>query len=311
MQIRQLKALRAVIATGTTTQAAEFLNVTQPAISNLIASLERELGFELFERSKGRLTPTPEAFRLAEEAEKTISSFNRITEVARDLRDLKAGQLRIACLPGLALDFLPRVIAKFLKEKPDVTASLQIRSSARVKEWVAAQYLDLGVAELPADDPAIECEPLEMQCVCVLPERHPLAKKKVITPHDLDGVPFVALNRDHMTFFRISNAFEAANAKFNVKVEAQLFSPACVLVAEGVGVSLVDPVSAKVHARRGITTRPFQPPIPFDIGLMYPAYRPRSLLVQNFVSLLRIELADYVVRCEADKANPKKWAKQK
>ncbi|WP_175721513.1 LysR family transcriptional regulator [Burkholderia anthina] len=291
MQIRQLKVLRTVITTGTTTQAAEILNITQPAVSSVISNFERELGFALFERTKGRLTPTPEALRLADEAEKTISSFNRISEMARDLRENKAGNLRVACLPSLALDFLPRVLASFLADRPKISSSLQIQSSTKVREWVASQYVDVGIAELPADDPMIEWEPLEMQCVCVLPKAHPLAKKKVVTPADLDGVPFISLNQDHMTFARISNAFEAAGAKLTIRVEAGLFSPACVLVAEGVGVSLVDPVTARAHAGRGIVARPFEPPIPFNIALMYPAYRPRSRLVNEFVSLFKEKLA--------------------
>lgn len=295
MHIRQLKALRAVISTGTTTQAAEILDVTQPAISSLIATLEREVGFKLFERVKGRLIPTLEADRMAEEAERTIASFHRMEEVTRDLRDLNAGQLRVACMPGLALDFMPRVLARFLEDKPDINTSLQIRSSSRVREWISAQSFDLGIAELPADNPAISVEPLQMLCVCVMPEGHPLARKQVITPSDLHEIPFISLNADHMTYFRIAKAFEDAGAKLNVRAEVQLFAPACAMVAAGGGVAIVDPVSAKVYAGRGVVARPFQPAIRFDIGLLFPAHRPRSLLMQNFVTELKQALAEYLI----------------
>lgn len=295
MNIRQLKALRAVIETGTTTQAADILAVTQPAISSLISTLESEVGFKLFERVKGRLVPTLEADRMAEEAERTIASFHRMEQVTRDLRNLATGQLRIACMPGLALDFLPRVLARFLEDKPDIVTSLQIRSSSRVRGWISAQYFDLGIAELPADNPAIHVEPLQMRCVCVIPEGHPLAKKKVITPRDLHEVPFVTLNQDHMTYFRIAEAFEEAGAKLTPRAEVQLFAPACAMVATGGCVSIVDPVSAKVYAGRGLVARPFQPTIRFDIGLLFPAHRPRSLLMQNFVASLKLALADYLI----------------
>lgn len=295
MHIRQLMALRAVISSGTTTQAAEVLGVTQPAVSSLIATLEKEVGFKLFERVKGRLVPTLEADRMAEEAERTIASFRRMEEMAHDLRQLAAGQLRIACMPGIALDFMPRVLARFQADKPDIKVSLQIRSSMRVREWISAQYFDLGIAELPVDDPAIEVEPLQMRCVCVMPEKHPLARKKVITPQDLDEVPFISLNGDHMTYFRIADAFEEAGAKLNVRAEVQLFAPACAMVASGGGVSIVDPVSAKVYEGRGIAVRPFRPAIRFDVGLMFPAYRPRSLLMQNFVTTLKQAMQPYLL----------------
>lgn len=294
MHIRQLKALRAVIASGTTTQAAEILDVTQPAISSLIATLEREVGFKLFERVKGRLVPTLEANRMAEEAERTIASFHRMEQVTHDLRNLAVGQLRIACLPGPALDFLPRVLARFLEDKPDISTSLQIRSSARVREWISAQYFDLGIAELPVDNPAVTVEPLAMRCVCAIPDGHSLTQKKIITPNDLHEVPLISLNRDHMTYFRIAKAFEDAGARMNVRAEVQLFAPACAMVASGAGVSIVDPISAKVYEGRGVIARPFQPAIRFDIGLLFPAHRPRSLLMQNFVAALKQALAEYL-----------------
>lgn len=293
MQIRQLRALRAVMQTRSITQAAEMMSVTQPAVSVMISNLEEEVGFPLFERIKGRLIPTYEGLQLADEAEKTISSFTRLGEVAKDIRDLHTGSLRIASLPGPALDFLPKVIADFIKAKPHIDVSLQIRASDKVKEWVSAQNIDFGIAEIPIEDPAVEFETLAMRCVCVIPEGHALAAKSVITPGDLDNLPLICLNRDHMTYFRMVQAFEEAGARMNVKVEAQLFYPACVLVSQGVGISLIDPISVRSHAGRGVVTRPFLPAIPFDLALMYPANRPRSRLVADFVGLLKSRIAGY------------------
>ena len=61
LRFRQLQAFHAIVETGTVTRAAEQLGISQPGISNLLAQLERETRFKLFERSKGRLIPTPEA----------------------------------------------------------------------------------------------------------------------------------------------------------------------------------------------------------------------------------------------------------
>lgn len=54
---------------------------------------------------------------------------------------------------------------------------------------------------------AVECEPITVCCICVMLKGHPLVHKKVVTPKDLDGLPFIFLNRDYMTHFRIGNAF--------------------------------------------------------------------------------------------------------
>ncbi len=295
MKYRQLQAFRAVIITGTVTQAAESLGISQPAISNLIVTLEHQLGFSLFERRKGRLYPTPDAKYLYEDVERALSGFDKVTQTAKDIRELKTGTLSIACMPGLSLGFLPKVVAEFLDDRPKVTVSLQTRSSQKVQEWIAAQLFDVGLAELPIDHTGIESELLSFDCVCVLPENHSLAVKAIITPKDLDGLPFISLARDHMTFFRIKNAFSKAGAKRNIRVETQLFAPACSLVARGAGVSIIDPITAADYHNRGVVIRPFRPCIPFEIGILWPALQPRSALVEAFITLLKASAKTYEV----------------
>ena len=292
MNFRQLQAFRAAMTTGSLTRAAELLGISQPAVSHLVANLERTLGLGLFERRNGRVFPTIDAEYLYDRANKTFSALDQLAAVADDIRDLKAGQLRIACLPGAAFEFLPRIVAEFIKDRTEVTVSLQPRSSQKVKEWIAAQLFDIAMAEIPAEDPAIEVEKLSIDCVCVMPEGHPLAARRVITPADLDGVPMVSLNRDHMTSFRIEDAFQAAGVRRQVRIETRLFLPLCVLVREGAGVGICDPLTVHDFRGKGVVVRPFEPAIPFSIGILYPAQRPRSRLTDEFSKLLRKRITE-------------------
>lgn len=296
MNVRELHALKAVINRGTVTRAAEQLGVSQPALSTMISNMERRLGFKLFERAGGRLSPTAEAIHLSDEAEKVLSGLDKLSHLARNLREQKAGLLRVGSLPGLGIEFVPRLLAQFLVDRPDVRLQFQARSSADVREWIAARQLDVGIAELPADDAAIDVDPVSLRCVCAMPKGHPLTAKKRITPKDLSGMPVLTLNRDHMTYFRISRAFEQAHVRLNVRAEVHLFAPACAMVAQGLGVSIIDPITASTYANRGIETRPFDPPIPFDLGILYPANRPRSLLAQELGAVLKHAMSPYVER---------------
>jgi DNA-binding transcriptional LysR family regulator len=280
------------MTTGSLTRAAELLGISQPAISHLISNLERALGLGLFERRSGRVFPTVDAEYLYDRATKTFSALDQLAAVADDIRDLKAGQLRVACLPGAAFELLPRIIAEFIRDRPEVTVSLQPRSSQKVKEWISAQLFDIAMAELPADDPAIEVEELSIECVCVMPEGHGLAARPFITPGDLDGVPMVSLNRDHMTSFRIEEAFQAAAVRRQVRIETRLFLPLCVLVREGAGVGICDPLTVHDFRGKGVVVRPFKPAIPFSIGILYPAQRPRSRLTNAFSKLLRERITE-------------------
>lgn len=286
MKVRQLEAFRAVVYTGSTTQAAVSLNISQPAVSSLIGALENEAGFPLFSRRKGRLYPTTEARYLYKEVEKTLLDFDRLKQAAKNIRELKTGQLRIACLPGLSAAFMPQIIGEFLAERPDVSVHLETCSSRKVEEWIASQQFDVGLAERPLNDPAIEANTLTMRCVCVMREDNPLRKCDRITPKHLDGLRFISLNTDHPTHFHLENAFAEAGASWNVKISTRLFHPTCALVASGAGISVVEPICAAEWQPRGIVSRPFDPAIPFQIKIMYPAYRARSRLAEALIALL-------------------------
>ena len=293
MNLRQLQAFKIVLDEGSITYAAERFGITQPAMSTLIGKLEDEIGFALFDRHKGRLRATPEAMQFFEDVDQVLNGFDKVVRTARDIRDLNRGQLRIASFPGLSTGLLPRILATFARTHPDVRLSLQTRSSIQVQEWLASQLFDIGIAELPVDHPAIDVEPVSVECVCVLHKDHPLAAMDVLTPGDLARHPFIALNPEHMTHYRLKKAFEDNDVTWRPQIECQLFAPACALAAQGAGVSLVDPFTAAEHRDSGIVVRPFRPSVSFDVGLLSPSLRPRSQLAREFEALLKKELQKY------------------
>ena len=280
---------------GSVTQAAQLLEVSQPAVSRLIAHLEQDLKFALFKRNRGRLHPTPEARYLYGEVERAMADLDRISQIAEDIRNKKTGHLRVACLPGFATSLLPRVVGKFLGQRPGLTLAFQPRSNERIREWIAAQQFDVGIGSDFDGHPAIEHENVFVRCVCVLPPSHPLAQKDLITPEDLDDLPFIAMNRDHAHFHHLRSAFDAAGASFNVRVETRQFAPACIMAAEGVGVSVVSEIDAAEYRSSGIVIRPFRPEISFALSILYPADRPRSLALTEFISAFKASLEPFVV----------------
>jgi len=181
LNLRQLEAFRATMHAGTVVAAAGLLNVTQPAVSRLIAELERRIGFALFERRGRRLVPTAEAQQLYREIERLQLGVERVAQVAADIKLRRAGALRLAVLPALAQWFAPRVATRFLSTRPDVTLFIDSLPSRQIADLVAIHQYDLGVVERPAPRPALEIEPFEgIETVAVLPARHRLAARDVI-----------------------------------------------------------------------------------------------------------------------------------
>ncbi len=282
MNVRQLEAFRAVFITGSVSLAAERLHVTQPAVSTLISNLEKHIKIQLFERINGRLVATPEASHLFDEVEQVFASLDRVLHTVDEIRTHSAGHLRIASLPGAAIKIMPQIITPFLKDRPDVNFILHTRSSTVVKEWVAAGLIDIGLAEMPIDNKAINWEQLVQRCVCILPAGHALTKKDVITPHDLAEERLVTLYGDHIVTRRLSKAFEDAGLSLKTRLEVYLFPTCCNFVHEGAGIAVVDAISADHYKDHDIVIRPFEPAILFEIAIVSPANRPRSKLTMEF-----------------------------
>jgi len=293
MKYKQLLAFRTVMLTGSVSGTAKRIHLSQPAVSNLITSLEHNCGFTLFERRKGRLIPTPDAHHIYDTITKALSAFEKVSQYSHDIREQKSGSLRIACMPSFSNKFLPDVISEFLVDRDDVTISLQVQPSLKIQRWIASDLYDIGIAEMPLIHSGIECDLYTFKCICCLPEGHPLLKHKILTPQKLDNEPFVSLGRDHMTFQQINQAFAKARANWKVRVESQLFWPAARLSQKGCGITILDPVSIAGIEHLGLKTRPFLPEINFKIGVLYSSEHPLSLLAEEFSKLLRKRLLKF------------------
>jgi DNA-binding transcriptional LysR family regulator len=295
LPMRQLEAFHAVVVSGNMTKAAKSLGVSQPAISRLVASLEGSMGFPLFQRLSGGLRVTPEARIIFDEVEKSLAHLNHISRLTENIQDKKSGHLRVACLPGFATSLLPRVLAKFLKERQGLTLTLEPRAPERIQQWISAQQFDVGLSELFEDNPAIDSEAILIRTVCVAPKGHPLGDKKIITAKDLDGLPIIHASHDHSLYLSLRQAFNKAGAEFNGVVETRQFAPACIMVAEGYGVSVVSEIDAREYEREDIVIRPFKPDIPFTINILYPAYMPRSIATIEFVEAFKQNLKPFML----------------
>jgi len=95
MQVREVECFQAIMTAGTMTRASQLLGISQPAVSNTIATLEHRLGFKLFLRKSGRLQPTAEAIIFYEDAQRLLEAVERTNEAATRLRQRKSGHITI------------------------------------------------------------------------------------------------------------------------------------------------------------------------------------------------------------------------
>jgi DNA-binding transcriptional LysR family regulator len=293
--IRQLQCFREVMRTGSISEAARTLQRTQPAVSNMIAMLEDELGVELFERQRGRLIRKPEAHYFLEEAEHILDRLSKTSRTMKEIAGLEQGRLRIACMPAAANYLMPRLVADFVRDKPKVNVSMMMRASSVIEEWVASQQYDIGLAETPPINRALSMHTFVLKCVCALPSDSPLASKKFITAKDLSGEPMATLHDDHPNYHSTRQAFKKQGAELNQRFELRNFQPALKLVEEGLCYCICDPMTASGYLERfddraKLVFKRFEPEVTLSISVLNPAHRPASVLASSFIELLLSEI---------------------
>ena len=295
LTIRQLDTFREVMRSNSISEAARALSRTQPAVSAMVAGLEKELGFALFLREHARLTPTPEAYFFLEEVEDVLGRLDRSQRTLQEISGLKLGTLRIACLPAASSFFMPSVVSEFASSRPKAKFSLMMRSSIVVDDLIASQKFDIGLAEKPQQRNAVDCIDFDMECLCALRKDDPLAQEQWITPSLLAGASLAVLFDQHTTSIQTCKHFEDADKDFIKRFELQTFLPALQLVESGLCYCICDMITAFSYTQyrkqtSDIVFRPFRPVVSSPVSVLTPAHRPQSQLTKAFCSLLVSEI---------------------
>ena len=290
MNERQITAFSNVLRLGSVTAAGRAMSISQPAVSRHIADLEAELGFSLFERRAGKLLPLPEAHALGREVERMFYGLDRLKSFAREMRGLTHARISIASLPMASFHVLPKAIGAFLRSHQGVRVAHEVYTSKRAADLVAGGQADFGLAQLPLGRSDVRrLAAWRCPCVVALPVGHPLSGRECLSPKDLDGVPMIALSHQTVTAGYMTERFSEAGVTPNVIAECQPSFAACGLVADGLGVAIVDPFTPTMLARDSLAIVPFEPVIPFDVFLVAHAERPLSRGVQVLIDLVVAE----------------------
>lgn len=287
MNLRQIEVYRAVVTSGTTARAAEVLRISQPSVSKTVQELERAIGFALFHRIKGRLRPTAEGQLFFREVEHAFSGLAHLRGAAARIRDFGSGELRVASLSALSTNILPNALAAFTSKNPGVAITFQTRMSSVVRDLVASGQFDIGIVADEIDKTGVEVRPFaQFRAAIAVPSGHPLEKLDVIGPADLAGYPFIALSPEDTTRQEAEVALAEAGITLSVILETPYSTTICAMVAAGVGIGLVDPLTAGIFEGRGLVLRPYEPGLYFRTLLILPPHRQSSRIVEEFIVAL-------------------------
>ncbi len=285
LKFQQLNAFKAVYELGTMTAAAENIHVTQPAISRLIANLEHRLGFELFQRIKGKLIPSDQGIAFYVQLNKAFSALETLEDSARDIKVQHYGHMHINAFPMLSNSFLPSVFADYIQKGPKLQASLMSYRSEEVLRRTETQACDVGFSQINANNPNITSLVFSGECVCIVPKDSKLAAKVVIMPQDLVGFPFISYESEDATQQELDEVFRRAGVIRNDILQVSFANVATMLVNKGLGAAIVDPFTGLQAQQKedNIVIIPFVPTINYEFYILYPALRPISTYTKEFV----------------------------
>ena len=177
MTLRQLEYLLAVAQTGSFTEAASRLHVSQPTLSQQIRALEAELGGPLLDRSPGSVGLTPAGKALVGDARAAVTSAQRALDAGRRALRSAPKLLTMATVRSLAAAVLPATIKRWHEVQPDVSIRLlEFASRSLVTNTDANSRADLGIGPLPAEWSGARIELGWEQLVLVMPLGDPLAQ---------------------------------------------------------------------------------------------------------------------------------------
>src|SRR5215204_3701459 len=212
MDLRQLEIIRAIADTGSFTAAGDKLHVSQSAISRQILLLEEELGEPVFHRIGRRIRITPAGESLLQLSHRVFQDLQETVSTISDTRESLSGTMRLVGGMTVCLYVFPALLGEVRRIHPNIDLKVTVGSAERSIAMLRSGAGDLGMITLPVEATDLVSVPvLEEELLLITYPAHPLAKKKSITPDDLDKQDFVLFETGSITR-RLVESFFAREA---------------------------------------------------------------------------------------------------
>jgi len=284
---RQLSMFRAIMLHSNLSRAAEVTASSQPTLSRELARLEQLLGFTLFDRVRGRLRPTSRALVLMQEVERSFVSIEQITARAVELRTITSERLRVVCLPALAHALMPDALTQLRQQAPEAMVSVSTLESPWLEQAMSEQRFDLGLGETEQAPVGVTLtQLLQVNEVAVLPAHHALGRKNELQLHDFANQPFISLAPGDPYRALIDAMFDRARVSRHTCLETSSAVAVCAMVRQGLGLAIVNPLTAQAMAGPGLVVRPLAQAIAFSVSLLLPEMATAHPLRQALVDAL-------------------------
>ena len=292
MDIKPLRYFLALAKTGSVSAAAEYLHLTQPAVSRQLSDLEAALDTQLFVRGSRGITLTEDGERLRHRAEEILALVSKTEEEFMPSSEAVSGEIYIGCGETVVMRHLIHLLHQFQKEYPEVKVHIISADANDTVEKLDQGLLDFGVLLMESAFVRVY-ESIELpekdRWGVLMRKDDPLVAKDVISPADLRGIPVITPRQSHAPGF-LSSWLKYDFEELNVVATYNLIFNATLMVEQGIGVALGLDNLANTSEDSRLTFRPFEPILEVPSHFVWKKYRPLSKAAELFLNEVRAVL---------------------
>lgn len=273
MDLRQLEIIRAIADSGSFTAAGAKLHVSQSAISRQILLLEEELGEPVFHRIGRRIRITPAGESLLQLSHRVFQDLQDTVSSISDKQESLKGTMRLVGGMTVCLYVFPALLAELRRIHPHLDMKITVGSGERSIAMLRSGAGDLGLITLPVEATDLVPLPvLEEELLLVTYPSHPLAKKKTITPADLNRQHFILFETGSITRKLVEEFFSSEQIKPEIVMETENVEIIKAMVRHGLGISIVpwQAAAADVRSKQLFCSRVAGHALKRQTGWLYP-----------------------------------------
>lgn len=240
MELAQLEFFLRVVEEGSFSKAADRVFRTQPAVSIAIRRLEEEVGAPLFDRAQKTPTLTDAGEVLHDYARRILALRDHAREAIVELRELRAGRVRVGANESTSLYLLPELILAYRAQHPEVKVEIFRQTSERLPREILDRNVDFALmASEPTDRDLTSFPVLKDELVLIMSPDHPLAGRESVAVRELGGEPFLAHNVKSASRVKVIDTFARHHTPLNITLELATIETIKRFVQKRVGLAFV------------------------------------------------------------------------
>lgn len=285
MNISQLETLAAISKTMSFRKAGELLNLTQPAVSAQIKSLEEEFKVVLVDRHQP-VALTDSGIVFLQHAEKMLQIVEELKQRLADLNRTPQGHIHLGTTTSIAMQILPRVLSYFQNQFPLIKTTIHSMPSSQIMASVENGAVDIGIAYLFEKNPGLETSILYYDTFeLVVSPRHPLASRSHTTLQSLGDIPFIMLSPDTAGRRFVDHIFGKFAIMPPIVMELSSSEEVKRMVELNLGAAIISKLSIADELRRGTLKmiKVSELEISHPVGVIYKSGRYLNSAMQQFL----------------------------